>query len=168
MAIDPEKSKRNRYEGLLAFQKEEFEKRKQSRMLVESKDIKYEINKNGAICYLIRPDLGFASKTMTGFIRVIPPLCKDGNHRHREEAILHVVSGRGYSIIDGQRYDWKTGDTIAVPPWSWHQHFNTDPKEHARFIAGVNGPEMKALGFGEFEQGEERGWKEEDVKTDLF
>jgi len=27
---------------------------------------------------------------------------------------------------------------------------------------------MKALGFGEFEQGEERGWKEEDVKTDLF
>src|SRR5262249_21889482 len=34
-----------------------------------------------------------------------------GNYIH------HVVEGSGYSIIDGQRFDWNQHDTFCVPTW---------------------------------------------------
>ena len=161
-------SKQADYDSLINFHREEVDKRKESRLIFQAKDIKFGISKHGAACRLVNPELGFNTSIVKVFIRVIPPMSKDGNHRHREEAILHVLRGRGYSVIDGKRFDWKVGDTICVPPWSWHQHFNTDPEEPARLIAGTNSREMRLLSFSEFEQGEEKSWKEEDVRTDLF
>jgi gentisate 1,2-dioxygenase len=36
--------------------------------------------------------------------------------------VHHVVEGSGYSIIDGQRFDWKEHDTFCVPNWCWQEH----------------------------------------------
>ena len=36
--------------------------------------------------------------------------------------IYHVVEGSGYSILDGQRFDWRTHDTFCVPTWCWQEH----------------------------------------------
>ena len=49
-----------------------------------------------------------------------------GSHRHTHtEAMLYVLEGRGYSLIDGRRYDWESGDAVHVPPrMTSHEHFN--------------------------------------------
>ncbi len=39
-----------------------------------------------------------------------------GNYVH------HVVEGSGYSVIDGERFDWKQDDTFCVPTWCWQEH----------------------------------------------
>jgi quercetin dioxygenase-like cupin family protein len=61
-------------------------------------------------------------------------------HRHTTEAVIYIVKGRGYSIVnyEGQpeeRIDWQEGSLISPPVWAWHQHFNSDPNETARYLA---------------------------------
>jgi quercetin dioxygenase-like cupin family protein len=48
------------------------------------------------------------------------------SHKHTHtEAMLYVLEGRGYSLIDGKRYDWEEGDAVHVPPrMTEHEHFN--------------------------------------------
>lgn len=45
-------------------------------------------------------------------------------HRHVHSAIYHVVSGCGYTIIDGVKFEWEKGDFFILPPWSYHEHVN--------------------------------------------
>jgi quercetin dioxygenase-like cupin family protein len=49
-----------------------------------------------------------------------------GSHRHTHtEAMLYVLEGKGYSLVDGKRYDWEAGDAVHVPPrMTSHEHFN--------------------------------------------
>lgn len=46
-------------------------------------------------------------------------------HRHVHSAIYHVLDGKGYTIIDGQKFEWEKGDFFILPPWSYHEHVNT-------------------------------------------
>jgi quercetin dioxygenase-like cupin family protein len=68
---------------------------------------------------------GFRAKavSMTNIFEEAP---RSGSHRHAHtEAMLYVLEGNGYSMIDGQRYDWQQGDAVHVPPrMTVHEHFN--------------------------------------------
>jgi hypothetical protein len=33
------------------------------------------------------------------------------------------------------RYEWAEGTLFSPPVWAWHQHFNADPDETARYLA---------------------------------
>lgn len=46
-------------------------------------------------------------------------------HRHVHSACYHVLEGEGYTVIDGEKFEWSQGDFFIVPPWSWHEHHNT-------------------------------------------
>ena len=48
------------------------------------------------------------------------------SHRHTHtEAMLYVLEGKGYSLIDNVRYDWEAGDAVHVPPrMTLHEHLN--------------------------------------------
>lgn len=62
-----------------------------------------------------------------------------GKHGHME-AVLYVLQGQGYSIIDGERFDWKKGSLFQVQgPQTVHQHFNTGDIEsqHLRIHFGI-------------------------------
>ncbi len=81
--------------------------------------------------------------TIEAHISEIPPGGHNKRHRHMNEAIIVIVSGRGYSTIqvEGQpeeRYDWEEGDMFSPPLNAWHQHFNSDPDQPARYLAVTN------------------------------
>jgi quercetin dioxygenase-like cupin family protein len=73
---------------------------------------------------LIGEATGFPTQGTALLIAEIPAGWRTGAHVHGEEAI-HVLSGTGYSVIDGARYEWKTGTTLHVPYRAPHQHVNT-------------------------------------------
>lgn len=61
-------------------------------------------------------------------------------HRHTTEAYLYVVRGSGYSLINYddepvEAVEWSEGTLFAPPRWAWHQHFNLDPENPARYLA---------------------------------
>jgi quercetin dioxygenase-like cupin family protein len=61
-------------------------------------------------------------------------------HRHTTEAYLYVVKGHGFSVINyegepEQVVEWAEGTLFAPPRWAWHQHFNLDKDDTARYLA---------------------------------
>lgn len=108
---------------------------KNSRIVIKGDELVFRTSPSGIVAIHVNANNGFANRQIGGFIREIPPGWKSGKHRHNMEAIIHILEGRGYTVIDGARYEWKAGDTVSVPPMSEHQHFNPDPNHRARFFA---------------------------------
>lgn len=53
------------------------------------------------------------------------PGMQSGRHGHME-ALLYVLQGEGYSVIDGETITWKKGTFFQIQgPQTVHQHFNT-------------------------------------------
>ena len=49
-----------------------------------------------------------------------------------------MITGKGYSVVDGERIDWQAGDLLLLPikPGGVeHQHFNINPGSECRWIA---------------------------------
>ena len=90
-------------------------------------------------------------RTIDAHISEIPPGGNNNMHRHVNEAIIYILSGKGYSIIEEEgkepvKIEWVEGDLFSPPLRAWHQHFNTDPDQPARYLAVTNVPLMTALG----------------------
>ncbi|HET6781201.1 MAG TPA: cupin domain-containing protein [bacterium] len=97
------------------------------------------------------------NKTIDAHISELPPGGQNKRHRHMNEAIIYILSGRGYSIIQNGdetpvRIDWQEGDMFSPPLWWWHQHFNGDPDRPARYLAVTNAPLMITIGLFKKEQ----------------
>ena len=59
----------------------------------------------------------FATMTMR------PPGIIDRPHRHVSSAINYYFAGSGYSVVEGQRYEWRAGDLmVSAPGWAVHNH----------------------------------------------
>jgi len=69
---------------------------------------------------------GPALATMACFAQMLKPGILTKAHRHVGSTVYHVVSGQGYSVIGGQRFDWEEKDTFVVPSWAWHEHYAND------------------------------------------
>jgi quercetin dioxygenase-like cupin family protein len=67
------------------------------------------------------------------------PKTYGGTHAHME-AMLYILAGSGYSIIDGEKIPWKRGSSLHVQgPQTVHQHVNTsdEPSQMLRVGAGI-------------------------------
>jgi gentisate 1,2-dioxygenase len=68
-------------------------------------------------------------------------------HRHTGSFVYQCAKGRGYSIINGQRFDWQERDIFVVPSWCWHEHVNLSDSEDACLFTFNDLPVMRALGI---------------------
>jgi gentisate 1,2-dioxygenase len=68
-------------------------------------------------------------RTMACWIQLIRPGIRTRAHRQTSSAVYQVFRGQGYSVINGQRFDWNEGDFFVVPSWAWHEHANESGNE---------------------------------------
>jgi gentisate 1,2-dioxygenase len=61
-------------------------------------------------------------------------------------SVYHVVSGTGYSEVNGQKIEWKQGDTFCVPAWNKYQH-TAKPGDTVYLYRFHDKPMLTALGF---------------------
>lgn len=71
---------------------------------------------------------------------------KTDSHQHTHSVIYHVARGSGTSTVDGQVFDWKQGDTFAIPSWLPHSHAN-ESGEDALLFSFNDKPVMDSLGL---------------------
>ena len=65
--------------------------------------------------------------------------------RETASSVYHVISGSGYSEINGQKIQWKQGDTFCIPAWNKYQHFAGGDQVYLyRFD---DKPMLRAVGF---------------------
>ncbi len=79
-------------------------------------------------------------------LQMLRPGVRTRAHRQTSSAVYHVVSGSGFTEIDGVRYDWGEGDFFAIPARAAHAHGNLGP-EPAVLYSLQDVPMLRALGF---------------------
>lgn len=55
-------------------------------------------------------------------------------HRHNSYAVYHIIQGTGYSILDGEKFEWERGDTLVCPPMATHEHINTGDERAIQYV----------------------------------
>ncbi len=93
-------------------------------------------------CYIAK----LPSHTASMNVGIVVAGGTSGNHRHYYESLIYIIKGNGYSVVEGNKVEWEAGDIIYAPPWSWHQHFNTDPDNEVRYVAYTNAPLLQNVG----------------------
>ena len=142
------------YLDMLGFAAGEEKERRAGKVLVRGDDLAFEPTRMGNVALVVDPATGFHMRTIGTLVAEIPPGKRSGAHRHMYEETEYIISGQGYSVIEDQRHEWKKGDTLCIPVFAWHQHFNTG-SEAARLLVHHNRPYMKNLGFLMVEHGED-------------
>ena len=71
-------------------------------------------------------------KTITFFVQMLRPGEKTQPLRQTASLLVAPFEGKGHSIVDGKRFDWKEFDTLAVPGGSWCEHVNGSDKRAGR------------------------------------
>ncbi len=142
------------YKEQIRYGKEEQERRKNSPVYIDGDDVA-RLLETGRGVYLVDNRMGFNNRTHRLFVSKHLPTAEEEEwktlgHRHTVEAVIHWMEGSGYSIIDGQRYDWEAGDFICVPMFAWHRHINTGDKP-ALHVASTTGPLCMGIGTAVYE-----------------
>jgi len=99
-----------------------------------------------AMAYINPHTGGPVMPTIACWIQLLRPGVRTQAHRHVGSAVYLAFEGRGYSVIDGQRFDWSKGDLFVVPTWAWHEHASADSAEAILFSV-QDTPVMQALGL---------------------
>jgi 1-hydroxy-2-naphthoate dioxygenase len=84
--------------------------------------------------------------TLSCEIQMLRPGEETKPHRHTSTVIYHAFRGKGFSIIDGIRWEWEQGDSFVVPLWQRHRHGNCG-SEPAVLFSMNDRPVMESLGF---------------------
>jgi gentisate 1,2-dioxygenase len=79
---------------------------------------------------LYNPVTGRTNGTTPSFFATMtirPPGVVDRPHRHVSAAINYYFRGRGRSVVERERYEWKAGDLmLSAPGWAVHNHASYD------------------------------------------
>lgn len=101
---------------------------------------------DGVIMEYVNPVTGGSvMPTMGAHMQRLAPGFAGQSHRHTGSIVYHVAEGRGHSIINGKRYDWKEHDIFVVPSWAWHEHHNDDANSPAYLFNFNDLPMINAL-----------------------
>ncbi len=123
------------YEHLIVEAAENERKLATGTLVTHFKDQTLLLNKKGTkSTFLVDITQGYHGTQLSMVMFQIAPGGWQSKHRHGGEAVLFCVEGKGYSVVDDQRYDWAAGDATLVSKWCWHQHFNADPDKPAVII----------------------------------
>lgn len=104
----------------------------------EAAELDYVNPETGESCL---PTLGFTAMMLRPGETLAPPL-------RSSSAVFHVVSGRGESIVDGERFAWGPADTFSAPVFSTVSH-RAEGDQPAFLIRIHDRPLQERLGFFE-------------------
>ncbi len=107
----------------------------ETRILTPFEDVPFRVQPRGARSgFMVDKTIGHRTQGITTVMHQLAPGLYQSKHRHGGEAWLYCVKGKGYTVIDGERVDWKAGDLVVVDHWAWHQHFNASETEISSII----------------------------------
>ena len=138
----------NSYEKILKERERFADRQQRGSIVVRSEDRPLQVNRQGTLRYYLAP-LSYPDTPLQDWLVFENHVrTHSGKHRHQGGLVIYVIEGEGYSVVDGERVDWKSGDLLLLPirPGGVeHQHFNTKPGASCRWIAFCHMPQMDHL-----------------------
>src|SRR5690606_38877898 len=103
---------------------------------------------DGALMNYVHPHTGGPIMQTSGAsMQLQRPGERTKAHRHTGSFLYQVAKGRAYSIVGGQRFDWRERDIFCVPSWVFHEHGNASDTDDACLFCFNDLPVMRALGL---------------------
>lgn len=90
---------------------------------------------------------GSVLATIACYAQMLRPAGVTRPRRTNASAVVHVVRGRGRTIVGDQKLDWETGDCLAIPHWTWVHHENRSSTEPAFLFIASDVPILQAFGI---------------------
>ena len=153
---DQEPEREGTYDKILAQRRRRLERQRQGRIILKGRDLPWDLSRQGRIRFYTDPNSYGDENTpfsempaLTEFKVFVHEIrTRSGRHKHQGGLVIYVIEGQGYTDIDGEKVEWKTGDLLLLPVRPGgveHQHFNTG--EHpAQWLAFRYQPFHDALG----------------------
>lgn len=136
------------------------ESNKKGRKLIKGSQIPWIMNRQGILKRYVRENIKDIVPTdWTVFVHEIRT--HSGKHVHQGGANLFVLKGKGYTVVDGVRFDWSEGDLILLPVKNGgveHQHFNIDNRP-SRWLAFIHYGITKFMGWKYIQKENNPYWK---------
>lgn len=145
---EPESARPSVYEHIFSYMGKRKEQGMTGGIVMKSSQVPWEQNRQGYLRYYLYPDVPNASiADWMVFTHNIST--KSGSHRHQGGLVIYVLSGKGYTTVNGERVDWEEGDLLLLPiqpDGVEHQHFNTQAERPSTWLALIFTPWFDALG----------------------
>ena len=130
---------KNLLEWLYQLRDRQREHQRKGAWLIKGLDLPWENNRQGKIKWFLHPALdNTAIRSMIVFEQEIPPGGRTGAQKTPGGSVLYVLEGKGYTLLDGVRYDWQAEDLVNIPircNGVVVQHVNADPRRRVRFVS---------------------------------
>ena len=128
----------NWYDELIRMRDKERERIANAKMLMKGKELPLEVNPQGLTKWYMHPAKDdTAHKCLSIFLQEIPPGSKSGKQKYQGGMVIYVVEGRGCTMIDGEKHEWKQADVVQLPlrpDGVVFQHFNASGDESAKLL----------------------------------
>ncbi len=128
-----------RYQQLIEIRDKERQRIARSSVCVKGKELPWEVSPQGVMKWYMHPNIdSTAHKFLMFYAQEIPAGGRSGKQRSQGGVVFVIVEGRGHTILDGERYDWKHGDLLQLPikpEGVIFQHFNASESERVLLIA---------------------------------
>jgi gentisate 1,2-dioxygenase len=128
----------NRLERLFQIRDQQRQRWRGGREIVRGGDLPWEQNRMGKQKWYMHPDMTEnALNSLLVWIQELPPGGRSGKQKTQGGTIGYIWKGRGYTSIDGVRFDWEEGDVLNLPVRTDGlvvQHVNLDPNDVARIV----------------------------------
>ncbi len=136
-------AQRNFFEEILALRDLQRKQKATAEIMVRGDDLPWELNRQGYTRWYMAPTMeDVVMNTYVMYVQRIPPHSRSGKQLMQGGQIGFIwEGGKGYSIIDGERYDWGHWDLIQVPlrvRGCVVQHFNDSDDDVQIIFASVN------------------------------
>lgn len=116
---------------------------------------------DGVLMHYVNPVTGGpVMPTIGASMQLLRPGEHTKAHRHTGSFLYQVAKGKGFSIINGQRFDWQERDIFCVPSWMFHEHANASATEDACLFCFSDLPVMNSLGLYREEALSENGGRQ--------
>ena len=126
--------------------------------LIEAEKVNEVNDFDGILMHYTNPLTGgHVMQTMGASMQLLPTGFKGKAHKHTGSFVFQCAKGRGYSIINGKRFDWAARDIFCVPSWAWHEHVNLSETEDACLFSFNDLPVIESLGLFQSRELEENG-----------
>jgi mannose-6-phosphate isomerase-like protein (cupin superfamily) len=109
----------------------------------------YELCPQGLIGWYLQPNSSSDACLQDWWVFIHDIRGVSGRHRHQGGLVLFIIEGRGYSTMNGVRYDWEEGDMIIMPllrEGVEHQHFNLREDGSSKWLAFIHLPTWNEQG----------------------